>query len=537
MKREKFNLIDCTLRDGGYYNNWEFARELVIDYLNAMELAQVDYVELGLRNFDSGKFHGPYYYTTDNYLNTLNLPMSLKYAVMVNASELMGYKEGCVKAVDTLFVEASKSAISLVRVACHFSEITLIKDALKALKAKGYKLGLNLMQISDRTLDEIRQFIYIAHECNVDVLYFADSTGSLLNVDVEVIVKAINRDWAGGIGIHAHNNMGHALSNSLVAISLGATWVDSTVMGMGRGPGNLETENILLAAMGDEFDQRTISPVLKIINKYFQKMKSYYGWGQNPYYYLSGKYGIHPTYIQEMLSDKRYDEAEILATINYLKSRNSKKFAKDTLTMGRYFYSGAPLGTWRPRDYISGRDVLLIGSGDSVRLHADGIEAYIKLKNPIVIALNDQSSISPEFINYRAVCHPFRITSNISSLAKYGGELVIPYSQLFENKSNIFSAGECLDFGVSIGGDQFEYFDYFANIPAPLAVGYALAIASSGNANHIYLAGFDGYDYEDPRFKEMEMLLMAYAKSSGSVNITSITATKYKIAQSSIYAT
>ena len=48
-------ILDCTLRDGGYYNNWDFDSEVVNKYLAAMASANIDYVELGLRNFPQKK--------------------------------------------------------------------------------------------------------------------------------------------------------------------------------------------------------------------------------------------------------------------------------------------------------------------------------------------------------------------------------------------------------------------------------------------------------------------------------------------------
>ena len=67
--QNKFNILDCTLRDGGYYNNWNFTREVVNDYLAAMSKVGVYYVELGYRSFESKNFKGPTWYTTDNYDN------------------------------------------------------------------------------------------------------------------------------------------------------------------------------------------------------------------------------------------------------------------------------------------------------------------------------------------------------------------------------------------------------------------------------------------------------------------------------------
>jgi 4-hydroxy 2-oxovalerate aldolase len=68
------NLIDCTLRDGGYYNNWDFSRELIVEYLTAMEAVSVNYVELGFRSFDAVGFLGACAYTTDRFINNLPIP-------------------------------------------------------------------------------------------------------------------------------------------------------------------------------------------------------------------------------------------------------------------------------------------------------------------------------------------------------------------------------------------------------------------------------------------------------------------------------
>src|SRR4051812_32496818 len=139
-------VLDCTLRDGGYYNNWCFEAPLVESYLAAMDLSGVDYVELGLRNFPKQGFLGPYAYTTENYLNSLAIPINLKVGVMVDAKTIIDSGFDMVKSIDSLFVEKNKSKISLVRVAAHFFEIDQCFEIIKKLKELGYTVGLNLMQ-------------------------------------------------------------------------------------------------------------------------------------------------------------------------------------------------------------------------------------------------------------------------------------------------------------------------------------------------------------------------------------------------------
>ena len=108
---EKIKLLDCTLRDGGYYNSWDFDSFIIQEYLNAMDEISVDYVELGLRGFNKDGFKGACAYTTDNFINSLEVPNGLKLGVMVNASDLVKHPEGIEGALSKLFAPASESPV------------------------------------------------------------------------------------------------------------------------------------------------------------------------------------------------------------------------------------------------------------------------------------------------------------------------------------------------------------------------------------------------------------------------------------------
>ena len=73
---------------------------------------------------------------------------------------------------------------------------------------------------------------------------------------------------------------------------------------MGRGPGNTQTENFLIELQNLFQKKFNVLPILNIIHDHFKSLKDKYNWGTNTYYYLAGLYGIHPTYIQEMISTK-----------------------------------------------------------------------------------------------------------------------------------------------------------------------------------------------------------------------------------------
>lgn len=530
-------LIDCTLRDGGYYNNWDFPRNLIEEYLRAMSAIAVDYVELGFRSFEtSGGFRGACAYTTDAFIRSLDIPSGLKIGVMMNASELVNHPSGPVEAAKLLFVPAAQSPVTLVRFACHVHEIEATLPVCAWLKSIGYVVGINLMQIADRSELEIEQLALSANNYPLDALYFADSLGSMDPEQTAQIVQVLRRHWKGALGIHTHDNMGKAISNSLRAITEGVTWIDSTVTGMGRGPGNAQTEYMMIELEKLRGMKVNLSPLLALIRRHFGPMKAHYGWGANPYYYIAGQYGLHPTYIQEMQSDPRYGEAEILSVIDYLRTVGGKKFSTKTMDAGRQLYGGELDGTWAPAKDIQSRDVLIIGAGPGVEGHRDALERIVRERDLYVIALNNQTSIAAELINIRAACHPFRLLADRETYRALPQPVVVPASRLIDLQGDTPFAARQRDFGLAVKPGVFEFHERSATVPSSLVVAYALAIASSGKAGKILLAGFDGFAADDPRMAEMEELLALYQASEGALPIMAVTPSRYKVPATSVYA-
>ena len=117
MKQQFPHIIDCTLRDGGYYNNWNFSRNLVEDYLNSLNSLGISFIEMGFRSFQSKDFKGPNWYTTDSYIKSFKIPRKIKIGVMVNAYELITHPLGikmkdsfsCFMRTCMVFMKAVKS--------------------------------------------------------------------------------------------------------------------------------------------------------------------------------------------------------------------------------------------------------------------------------------------------------------------------------------------------------------------------------------------------------------------------------------------
>jgi len=539
-------LLDCTLRDGGYYNNWDFSQELIAEYLLAMDALNIDFIEIGLRTLKNESFKGGCAYSTDTFINNLVIPKGLKdrIGVMINGAELMlpasfsgkedqtAYLE---EALERLFSSKDESPVTLVRIACHVKEFSTCLLAATWLKNKGYLVGFNLMQVAECPSDELTGLATMASEYPIDVLYFADSMGSLTPEKTTQIIKAFQAGWNGELGIHTHDNMGQAIANSLQAMSEGVYWLDSTVTGMGRGAGNAQTEYLALVTEGQRGVKSNSTKLLELISNDFKPMQNHFGWGANPYYYLAGKYSIHPSYVQEMLSDKRYSDEDILAVLDHLKVEGARKFCWSKLDVAKHFYSSAVSGSWKPRSVIKGREVLILGGGPSVAEHRCVIERYVSINNPFVIALNTQRAISDELIDVRVACHPVRLLADCREHLNLPKSLIIPASMLPEDIKEELSGKELLDFGIQVQEGKFEYMDDHCILPSPLVLAYALAVVNSGQAKKIFLAGFDGYDSDDSRRSEVDAIFNAYKQNEKAMQITSVTPTRYEIPVQSIY--
>ena len=426
-------VLDCTLRDGGYYNAWDFPVVLINDYLIAMNALGVDVVELGYRFIKNIGFKGACAFSTDSFLRTLNIPSELNISVMINASDLRDSSHDLHVLLEQLFPEtACTSPVDIVRIATHIDDINFALNASIWLSNRGFIVGVNLMQISECSESAIIAFARMFSHSSVEVLYFADSMGCMKTKDIVRVVNLLQVDWKGSLGVHAHDNMGCALANTLKSKEIGVTWLDATVTGMGRGAGNARMEELVIETKGSQIKKAGLIPLIRLIQEYFLPMKSKHAWGSNPYYYLTGKYRIHPTYVQEMLADRRYNDEDILTVINQLRNSGEKKFSFGSLDAARYFYNGEIQGAWDPSKLMKGRDVLILGSGHGVKNHKIGIESFIHKNKPIVMALNTQQHIESSFIDLFVASNPVRLLADMDTHQRLVQPLVVPFSMIPE---------------------------------------------------------------------------------------------------------
>ncbi|NLC22429.1 MAG: aldolase, partial [Halomonadaceae bacterium] len=151
-------------------------------------------------------------------------------------------------------------------------------------------------------------------------------------------------------------------------------------------------------------------------------------------------------------------------------------------------------------------------------------------------ALNTQSAIDAELIDLRVACHPVRLLADCEAHTRLPQPLITPYSMLPSDVRDSLGEKQVLDFGLNVQADGFAFAETHCTAPTSLVVAYALAVATSGQASRVLMAGFDGFSADDPRNVEMENLLSIYTGTQGATPIQAITPTRYRIDISSVYA-
>lgn len=525
-------ILDCTLRDGGYYNKWDFDQDLVAGYLDAMSKSKIDYVELGLRQFKNQRYLGAHAYTSKEYIDRLNLPKGPTYGLMIDAKTVLEEALTQEECIDSLFRDSSEGVINLVRVAAHFAEVKSCLPMLTRLKEKGYIVGLNIMQASLRRSEELSDLSALIYGWSVvDVLYFADSLGSMFPKDVERVFESIRNGWGGEIGFHAHNNMGQAVLNVNAAVDLGCTWIDGTVTGMGRGAGNAETEYLL--------EQPKLTPhaydsqhLFILVTKYFENMKKECGWGPSLAYYIGAVNGIHPTYVQELSTDASFDKSllpNVLVDLGRIDTPHV--FDQDTLAQIKSKIDAIdPIVTGKNvENFLQGKEILLVAQTPQSISYKESIIDYVGAKKPILIAINQPLDDLQLPYNYVAVSHNEKFRTDELKYGQAQYQYIAPKS-IFSN-ANINIA---YDYGVYVKAKAFDTCGSYAIIPSRLTLAYAIAFCLEAGAVSINLVGFGGYSSEDDRQKEMQAFLGILSRKA--CRLESLTPTSFNIVERSIYA-
>lgn len=536
MKHKQINILDCTFRDGGYYNNWEFDEKQIENYINAINKSGINYIEIGFRFENKDKFLGPFAFSTDSYIKKLKFDKKINLALMINCNDLINNTNKPSKLIDSLFVNKKSSPFSIVRLAAHFYEIPKAIKYVKKIKKKGYKVFLNLMQSSNKNEKDFKEVIDIIKNSKaVDVIYFADSLGSMKPINIREKCFFIKKYWNKEFGIHAHNNCNLAIKNSIKAIECGATWIDTTILGMGRGAGNAATEIIIKE---NTYFKKiyNLKPLAALSKNVFTALKTKYNWGASTTYAFAAKHNIHPTYVQVLENELNKNKNYVINILNKIK--NTDLISYNPLSIQKYFENEKINldGCWNAQNWCKNENLLILGKGTSIIKYKDDLIEFINKNKPRVLSLNFNKIINQSHIDYYVVSNQEKIIIDFKNYYSTKKKIIIPKSRFLKIFPNKTYKKNFLDYGLKISNNNKLSLDkYFCTIPSNIVLFYALSLAIVGNAKNIYLAGFDGYGSDDPREIEINKNLDFLSQNLGN-KLTTITPSSYNIRKSSLYA-
>jgi 4-hydroxy 2-oxovalerate aldolase len=286
-KTSHSKIVDCTIRDGGLVNNWDFSVEFVQHLYKSLNEAGVEYMEIGYKNspklLKGAESAGPWRFLDDEFLRTV-IPQKLdtKLSALVDV--------GRVDANDILPRE--ESLLDLIRVACYVQDVDKALELVQLFHDRGYETTLNIMALSNVMENQLMEAFELINESVVDFVYVVDSYGSLTPSDFTYLIEKFQKNLPNKrLGIHAHNNMQLAFANTLIADEKGVELLDASVYGMGRAAGNCPTELLVAHLKNSKYDLR---PVLDMIETHMIPLREKEEWGYIIPYMITGMLDEHP---------------------------------------------------------------------------------------------------------------------------------------------------------------------------------------------------------------------------------------------------
>lgn len=286
-KTSHCKIVDCTIRDGGLVNNWDFSVEFVQHLYKTLNEAGVDYMEIGYKNspklLKGADTAGPWRFLDDNFLKEV-IPNkgNTKLSALVDI--------GRVDENDIL--PRSESLLDLIRVACYIQDVDKALELVQLFHDRGYETTLNIMALSNVMENQLIEAFELIKASVVDVVYIVDSYGSLKPNDYSYLIDKFQHHLPNKrLGIHTHNNMQLAFANTLIAAEKGIELLDASVYGMGRAAGNCNTELLVANLQNAKYNVR---PVLDMIEKYMIPLREKEEWGYIIPYMITGMLDEHP---------------------------------------------------------------------------------------------------------------------------------------------------------------------------------------------------------------------------------------------------
>lgn len=530
---DKLHLLDCTLRDGGYVNDWNFGHHTITSIYKQLDSAGVEYIEIGFlddrRSFDSNRSIAP----STECFNKIFKDVKKKQALPVAMIDFGTCNLNNIGDCEDSFIDG-------IRVIFKKEKIDAALPFCKAIKEKGYKLFIQAISITAYSDLEMLKYIERINDIKPYAFSIVDTYGLLdtkwmthyfnlidNNLDPEIIV-----------GYHAHNNFQLAFSNSMNFLHINTNReriVDATVYGMGKSAGNCPIE--LLAMQMDKYFDKSydVNMFLEIMDVNLMPIYQKKYWGYKYNFYISAMQNCHPNYVQYLLDKKTLTVTSINEILSSIPTE--KKLLYDEIYIEKLYVEHQAVNIddredcARLSELLSDKEIVLLGPGISIIENERKIKQFINDKKAIIISVNFSTlHYAGEYVflsnakRYNAWSDKFNIlpkacklilTSNISAFDCRPDYVI--------NFSSLLGEGE-------VGNDN--------------ALLLCLRLMYRIGKRKVFLAGFDGFsdesrDYydvsysfagsEELRVQSNERIKNGLKKVSDKMDIVFITPSIYQL--------
>lgn len=498
-------LLDCTLRDGGYVNDWEFGTGSIKSIFSRLDNAGLDAIEIGFlderREFDANRSIFPDTQAVEHIFEGIQKPNALVCA-------MIDYGTCSIEKI----APKAKSHIDGIRVIFkkHLQDKAL--DFCRQIKEKGYKLFINPVSVTTFSDEEMISLIEKINKIEPYAVTIVDTYGLMHADKVLHYCNIMNKHLKKQIilGYHAHNNFQLAYSNTIAVmdnIKDRDLSIDGTLFGMGKSAGNACTELVAMymnERHGKNYDINQIQEAIDIdITKEFDKKQ----WGYKPLFYVSALNECHPNYVTHLLEKKTLSIKQINEILAKLPTKDDKNLLYDKDLCEKLYqnYQNIEIddktAIEKLKKELFEKNILLLGPGKTLADKKAQIEEYILQNKPIVFSVNFLGQGFP--VDYVFMGNSKRYSQFFSRIySKMSGVKVICTSNITETKEKV-------DYVVNFASLKANNENIYDN-PLVLIINLALKLG----VKSITLAGFDGYSQNISECYYKEYVKLLYDKSN-----------------------
>lgn len=385
----KIQLLDCTLRDGGYINDWQWGFQETQKIIELLVKANVDIVEVGFLR-DIPEYEPDI--TVCNTIEELNrlLPENMGNAMFSAMAMQSNYS------IEKLS-PYSGQGIELIRVTAHDYDIDEGIEFARKVKEKGYKVSINPINIMGYSDIQILQILEKVNKIQPYQFSIVDTFGSMKRRDLDRIVSLADHNLNPNIrlALHLHENM--SLSCSLAQNFIDKNLdrpisIDGSLMGMGRVPGNLPIE--LIADYLNDYKHQAydIDFMMDAIQDYIAPIKESAKWGYDPAYFLAARFNLHRNYAEHYLTKGDLTTRDINHILSRFDESKATVFDREYADKMYEEYKGNKIDDSIDRNHLKecllGKNILVLAPGATLNEYKDAISNYIHEKNCVVISVN-----------------------------------------------------------------------------------------------------------------------------------------------------